>query len=124
MQSRISKKRVYVAGAYSGPDVVTILSNMRRGFQLSAATLKCGFAVYSPWTDCLLHFQEQFDLEQCYAYAMPWLEVADAVLVVEHNWRQSQGTQAEVTRARELGIPVFFDLGDLCEWSDGTGIHD
>jgi hypothetical protein len=30
------KQRIYVAGAYSGPDVITIMGNMRRGLALSA----------------------------------------------------------------------------------------
>ena len=112
------KKRIYVAGAYSGPDVITIMGHMRRGLALSAEALKAGFAVYSPWTDCLLHFQREFTLEEAYAYSMPWLEVSDAVLVVPENAAQSVGTQAEIDRAHALGIPVFGSLETLLVWRD------
>lgn len=110
------KLRVYVAGAYSAPHIVGVMSNMRRGLILSAAALKAGFAVYSPWCDCLLHFQEEFSLEECYAYSMPWLEVSDAVLVVPVNAVQSRGTQSELSRAEYLGVPVFEDLESLIAW--------
>lgn len=115
-------KRIYVAGAYSGPSVIDVLANMRRGLKLSAEAMRCGFAVYSPWCDCLLHFQESITIEQAYNQSMPWLEVSDAVLLVKQGAEQSHGTQAELKRARELGIPIFEDLGDLCEWSQHAGM--
>lgn len=111
-------KRIYVAGAYSAPDILTAMGNMRRGLQLSAACLKAGFAVYSPWCDCLLHFHEEFTIEQCYAYSAPWLRASDAVLVVVEGFQESRGTQAELLLARELKIPVFFDLDSLIRWRD------
>lgn len=116
-------KRVYIAGAYSGPDVITVLGNMRRGLALSAKVASLGFAVYSPWTDCLLHFQQDISLDAAYRQGMAWLEVSDAVVLVEQGAEQSHGTQAELARARELKIPIFTHLGDLCEWYHGTGIY-
>lgn len=116
-------KRIYVAGAYSGPDVISVLGNMRRGLQLSAEAMRLGFAVYSPWCDCLLHFQNEIPIDTCYRVSLPWLEVSDAVLLVEQGAEQSHGTQAELARAKELGIPVFTNTGDLCEWAHGTGIY-
>lgn len=100
-------RRAYLAGAYSANNVIDVLGNMRRGMEASAAVLKAGFAVYSPWCDCLLHFQQAFTIDECYGYSMPWLEAADAVLVVPEGAAQSRGTQAELKRARELGIPIF-----------------
>jgi hypothetical protein len=108
-----TRKRVYVAGAYSAPTVIEVMANMRRGLALSAEAVAAGFAVYSPWCDCLLHFLHRFELEECYAYSMPWLEVADAVLVVPEGAYQSRGTTAELARAGELQIPVFFEIRNL-----------
>jgi hypothetical protein len=116
MSTATRKLRVYIAGAYGGPDVITIMGNMRRGLALSADAAKAGYAVYSPWTDCLLHFLQEFTLAQCYAYSMPFLEVCDAVLVVPENIAASVGAAAELTRARELGIPVFWSLEALQQW--------
>jgi len=94
------------------------MGNMRRGLRLSAEALKNGFSVYCPWADALLHFQQEFTLEECYDYSMPWLEASDAVLVVRENWEQSRGTQAELARAKELGIPIFWNIADLLYWRD------
>ena len=109
-------KRIYVAGPYSGPDVISVLGNMRRGLQLSAEAMRAGFAVYSPWCDCLLHFHQAFTLEMCYELSMSWLEVSDAVLLVEQGAEASHGSQAELARARELGIPIFCTIEDLKTW--------
>jgi nucleoside 2-deoxyribosyltransferase len=112
--------KVYIAGAYSGPDVLTVMANMRRGLKLSAAALKAGFSVYSPWCDCLLHFEQEFTLSECYRYSMEWLEVSDAVLVVPEHAKRSHGVQAELERANQLFIPIFWSLADLKEWRDGV----
>jgi len=106
-------KRIYIAGAYSAPNVLGVMDNMRRGLKLSAQCLKAGFAVYSPWTDCLLHFHEEFTLEQCYTYSDAWLRVSDAVLLVP-GWEESVGVRSELKVAAEIHIPVFHTLADLC----------
>jgi hypothetical protein len=116
-------KRIYIAGAYSGPDVITVLGNMRRGLELSAEIASLGFAVYSPWTDCLLHFQRPIPLEAAYRQGMAWLEVSDAVVLVQQGAEQSHGTQAELARARELELPIFTEVADLCEWHHQTGVY-
>jgi hypothetical protein len=43
---------------------------------------------------------------------MDWLQVSDALLVLP-NSEDSKGTQAEVELARELGIPVYYDIVEL-----------
>lgn len=49
---------------------------------------------------------------------MDWLEVSDAVYVC--NYREdSKGTKAEIDRALELGIPVFFTLNETLEYFKG-----
>lgn len=99
--------RVYVAGAYSGPDVITVLENMRRGLRAAALVQAAGFAPYAPWADCLVFWQQPFSIAAAYRASTAWLEVADAVLVVPEGAATSQGTQREIARAKELQIPVF-----------------
>jgi hypothetical protein len=81
---------------------------MRRGLLLATEAMQAGFAVFAPWTDVQLHLMcdRKLTIEECYACSMPWLEAADAVLLVEENSETSRGTQAELKRAKELGIPV------------------
>lgn len=114
--------RVYVAGAYSAPNVMDVFANMDRGMDLCVQVLRAGFAPFCPWNDH--HFLLRgcrFTVEEMYAYSMAWLEVSDCVLVQPIGAKQSVGTQAEIKRARELGIPVFYGLESLKEWANEQG---
>lgn len=112
-------KKIYVAGSYNGPNVIQVLDNMRIGMRASVEVLRMGFAPFCPWLD--FHFQlmlrpgETLTIDDYYAYSIAWLEVSDAVYVC--NYREdSKGTKAEIDRAKELNIPVFFTLGDAVEY--------
>jgi hypothetical protein len=102
--------RVYVAGAYSGKNVIEILDNMRRGMRAGTELMLLNVSPFVPWLD--YHFQlmlregEELTVEHYYKYSMAWLEVSDVVVVLP-NSENSKGTQAEIARARELGIPVL-----------------
>lgn len=115
-------QRVYVAGAYSDKDVLAILDHMRRGIRLGTKVLLAGFAPFVPWLDhhfqLMLQNDEELTVEHYYNYSMKWLEVSDAVLVVDHiSAGYSKGTQAEIKRARELNIPVFYTLEALQDYN-------
>jgi hypothetical protein len=110
-------KRIYVAGAYSAPTVLQVLGNMRRGMQLAGEVLKAGFAPFTPWFDYHYCLQDEIALETLYRYSLAWLEASDAVIVVLENADTSVGTQNEIMRAEELGIPVFWSLEDLKAWA-------
>jgi hypothetical protein len=109
-------KRIYVAGSYSADNVTTVLDNMRNGMRASVEVLLAGFSPFCPWLD--YHFQlmlrdgETLTVEDYYNYSMAWLEVSDAILVLP-NHHQSKGTLAEIARAKELGIPIFYSLEEL-----------
>lgn len=105
-------KCVYVAGAYSAPDVISVFDNMRRGMRLSLEVLKRGYAPWVPWFDYHFALMGEMSLQEYYDYSMAWLERSDAVLVVE-NSGHSKGVQAEVERAKQIGIPVYYDINDL-----------
>jgi len=109
-------KRVYIAGAYSADNVITVLDNMRRGMRKSTEVLLAGYSPFCPWLD--YHFQlmlrenEILTVEDYYRYSMAWLEVSDVVLVLP-NSDKSNGTQAEIKRAEELNIPICYSLEEL-----------
>lgn len=109
-------KRIYIAGSYNAGNVIDVLDNMRRGMKAAKDVLLAGYSPWVPWFD--YHFQLMLDegeiltIEDYYQYSMAWLEVSDAVLVVKLS-ENSVGTQAEIERARELGIPVFFSFEDM-----------
>ena len=111
-------KRVYVAGSYSASNVTAVLDNMRIGMRASVEVLLAGYSPFCPWLD--YHFQlmlrngEQLTVEDYYNYSLAWLEVSDAILVLP-NHHQSKGTLAEIARAKELKIPIYYSLEELKE---------
>ena len=114
-------KRVYVAGSYSSDNVITVLNNMRIGMRLGTQVLLAGYAPFVPWFDyqfqLMLRDGETLTVQDYYDYSMAWLEASDCVLVVP-NSDNSKGTRAEIKRAKELDIPVYYTLAEL-EYFEG-----
>ena len=118
------KKRIFIAGAYSAPDVISVFDNMRRGMDLAYRTVQAGYAVFCPWQDHHYSLTGPMTLEQYYENTLAWLEVSDALLCVPEGLEQSRGAQKEIARAAELGIPVFHTLHDLMADEEmGTGFR-
>lgn len=109
-------KRIYVAGSYGADNVITVLNNIHRGTKTSVELLKMGLIPFCPWLDHQFQFYDTtLTVEDYYRYSIAWLEVSDAVLVLP-DWKNSQGTQKELARAKELGIPIFFSKEDLIKF--------
>lgn len=110
-------KCVYVAGAYSADNVIQVLENMRKGMRASVEVLLKGYAPFCPWLDyqfsLMLQGDEKLLVQDYYQYSISWLEKSDCVLVLP-NSDKSKGTQAELVRARELNIPIYTSLEELC----------
>lgn len=101
--------RIYVAGPYNDDNVISVLDNMRRGMRASVKVLKAGMSPFCPWLD--YHFSlidDSLTIQDYYNYSMAWVEASDALYVV-HYRETSVGTKAEIERAEELGIPVFYN---------------
>ena len=109
-------KRIYIAGAYSADNVITLLDNIRRGIRAGAELLIAGYAPFCPHMDHQLALQlregEILTVEDYRQYSMAWLEASDAVLVLPGS-EASKGTQAEIKRAYELNMPVYYRKEDL-----------
>ena len=108
-------KRIYVAGPYSANNVLDVLKNIGRGEKICAELFSLGYAPFCPWHDKSFvtdRPDDQFTIQQFYEYSIAWLEVSDAVLVLP-NSEKSEGTQAEIRRAMELNIPVFYSIEKL-----------
>lgn len=101
-------KRVYVAGKYSGDNVIEILDNIKRGTQICVDLLKIGFIPFCPWLDFQFHWFGDLTVEDYYRYSMGWLEVSDCVYVLKDS-EKSKGTQTEIKRAKELNIDIFYE---------------
>ena len=111
-------KRIYVAGSMSNPDPLNFLENLRRGIRVSAQLVLLNYHPFSPFIDfqffLALRNDEKITIEMIQAYSMAWLEVSEAVLVLP-GWESSKGTVAEVARAQELGIPVYYSMEELID---------
>ena len=114
-------KKVYIAGAMSADNILEMLQNIHDGIKLGSECLKRGFAPFVPHLDIFFKIQNgvNFDIpiQFYYDYTMEWLKASDCVLVCP-NYINSKGTQAEIKQAGELGIPVYFNITDLCEAED------
>lgn len=102
--------RVYIAGRYNADNMMEVLGNIRRGMNATAMLLSEGYHAYCPWLDHELAigtWGEALTEQILKENAMAWLEVCDAIYVLP-GWEKSKGTKAEIERAEELNIPVFF----------------
>ena len=113
-------KRIYVAGAYSADNVHDVLRNIGRGEHMAAQLFDKGYAPFCPWHDKDFRIKRpEMNVPdgQFYKFSLTWLEVSDALLILP-GWEHSKGTIKEIERAAELGIPVFYNIGDLDNWSN------
>ena len=115
-------KKIYIAGAItpypSEHPVLGFLGNIKRGTRKAVEVLLAGYIPFCPFIDFLYFFQlrngENITEKMIKELSMVWLESCDAVLVLP-KYRKSSGTLAEITRAKELEIPVFYSLEDLID---------
>ena len=115
-------QRVYVAGAItpypSEHPVLGFLGNIKRGVRASLDVLLAGLVPFSPFLDFQYWFYlrngENITEKMIKDLSMTWLEVSDCVLVLP-KWRKSSGTKLEIARAKELDIPVFYNLEDIID---------
>ena len=108
--------RIYIAGAYSADNVITVLDNIRNGMRAGTELFLKGYSPFVPWFD--FHFQlmlregEILSVKDYHRYSIDWLEVSDAVYVLP-NSENSKGTQKEIERAIELNISVFYSIDEF-----------
>ena len=115
-------KRVYVAGPYSANNISDCLENMRKGMRAGLEVFLAGYAPWVPWHDFHHHLMcrdgESLSIDDYYEMSMAWLVVSDAMLVLP-GWANSRGTIAEIEKAVELEIPIYYSLSDLIK---GLGV--
>jgi len=108
-------KRIYVAGPYSASNAMDVLRNIRYGIEVSTKVLLAGFAPFCPWLDYHFVLEDNYEkllVSDLREYSLAWLEVSDAMLVL-WGWEKSEGTLKEIERAKELDIPIYYELPAL-----------
>ena len=113
--------RIYIAGRYSTDSkgkqagVMDVLKNIQRGTRISARLMSRGYNVYCPWLDHQFSFYEpEMDVKRYRENSMAWLEVSDCVVVISGRGFGG-GVDAEIEKAKQLGIPV-------CDYDDALEI--
>jgi hypothetical protein len=110
-------RKVYVAGPISANDPITLFGNEKNGIDTSAWLLLQGFAVFCPHLDfqyLLGVYGKDITKELLQANSMAFVECCDAMLVLP-GWGNSIGASAEIERAIDLGIPIYFNVHELVE---------
>ena len=108
-------KKVYVAGKLNDY-ACDYIKNMTKMIRTAIQVNRLGFSAFVPCLDILVGLVAgDLDYKDYAGHNMDWLEASDAVLVLD-NWKTSKGTIAEIERAKDLCIPVFFNIIDLADW--------
>lgn len=99
--------KVYIAGPYTNGDVAL---NVRTAIEAADRVLKAGHVPFVPHLFHFWHLLCPGPYEQWTAMDLAWLDHCDALVRLPGG---SSGADAEVSRARELGIPVYFGVEAL-----------
>lgn len=106
-------KTVYIAGAMNSCDILGVLKNIETGVRRGGEAAVAGFAPFIPHLDIFLALKG-FDLPMqfYYDYTMEFLTRSDCVFVCE-NSENSIGTKAEIEKAKELNIPIYYSIEEM-----------
>lgn len=101
-------KRIYIASAYTKGDVAI---NVRKVILVADELVKLGHTPYIPHLTHFWHLVSPKEVEFWYEYDNSFLEYWAECLLRLNN--ESFGADAEVQKAKELRIPVYYSLEDL-----------
>lgn len=99
-------RHVYVAGPYTGDTY----ANTARAIDAAEPLFRAGLAPFVPHLSHFWEARHSHHYEDWMRLDFAWLEKSDAVLRLPGA---SAGSDREVARARELGIPVFHDAAHV-----------
>lgn len=101
-------KRVYIAAPYTLGDVA---KNVNRVIKVADELVKAGYIPYIPHLTHFWHLvspkEYDFWLEYDHSFIDHWAQI---LLRLDGD---SDGADGEARRARELGLPVYYSLGEL-----------
>jgi len=100
-------KTVFIASPYTLGDVGV---NVKVSMDVANELMDLGF---NPFIPLLYHFQHIINprpYEDWIKFDLEWLSKCDCVLRLIG---ESSGADDEVAKAKELGIPVYYNIGDV-----------
>lgn len=102
-------KKVYLASPYTQGNTSI---NVRRSMDAANQLMDLGFAPYCPLLNHFLHELRPRSYDEWIAQDDIWIPSCHALLRLPG---ESKGADREVELAKELGIPVFYSIGELIE---------
>ena len=100
---------IYIAGPYTSGDVVANVVNAMEAWHM---LVDLGAFPMCPHLSHFLHLHRQRSYETWMAQDLKWLERCDALFRLPGA---SVGADREETRARELGLPVYYSLREVAD---------
>ena len=110
---------VYIAGKYRGPSASDIEQNIQDAEDIAVKVHEDGMFAVCPHP-MTRHMDGVATEAHMLAGTLELMRRCDAVLLV-HNWRDSEGSRAEVDEAQRLGLPVF-GLAQISADNDGGAL--
>lgn len=113
--------KVYIAGKLRDT-VPDYIANLGRMIEHSIKVRQRGYAVFVPGLDVLLGIKSKRKItyRQYFENSFAFLEACDAVYVVPKS-ENSEGVKREIKHAKKLGIPVFYNIDDMCQYFEWEG---
>ena len=107
MEIQNHPKKIYIAGPYSNGDVA---ENIRNAIHAGDYISRLGHIPFIPHLTHFWHLLIPHEYEFWMRQDEQWLSSCDALLRL-HG--QSAGADREVSKALELGIPVYLSIFDI-----------
>jgi len=108
---------VYIAGPYRAATAWEVEANIRRAEEVAYRVARCGALPVCPHANSRGYFQGCAPDEFWLRGYLALLERLDALFLIDGG-RASDGSVAEVGRAMDRGLPIFYepDYGALQRW--------
>lgn len=108
----MKKLKVYIAGPYSGGDVMTNISSI---LHIADVLMRENFVPFVPHLSGFWHFHSYKEYDTWLEYDLEWLEACD---VVYRCYGESPGADKEVAHAEKLGIPIVSSMHEIRAWRE------
>ncbi len=100
--------RVYVFGPISAKNAHDVLFNIGEAIDFGADLFSIGVSPFVPHLNYHFSFKSKHSNDAYYGADDVWLDVSDVLVAATPRWSRSKGAKAEVARAKQLGIPIYF----------------
>ncbi len=96
--------KVYIASPYTLGDVAV---NVKRQIDVADQLMNLGFAPFAPLYSHFQHMVHPRPYQDWIKIDLEWVKSCDCILRLEGD---SSGADGEVEYAKQLGLPVFYDI--------------